>query len=423
MATHVFLISILGTLLASSMHAKSSEELCDAHPATKANEHILLQVKTGGQSRVLAWPDLAVKAYTNASAHNATAHAAPGFVEKEGAPMWGSRLSEGRSTVLNISHRDPGCRVNGAPADLATYHNLSFQNYMDHHGGLQGLFVYPPSKFAFCLIEKNACSTWIKTVMQPLLRKMDSSEPTPEWKMDYNVSHRSQEMFGVKGIEQIFHDPDATRAVFVREPLERFASAFMNKCLGSDIVNCPVYGRKFGDVVEWALQTDLTDAEINGHWRLQAYHCELHERIQGYNVIGLIEEDTFAHDMNCVLTRAGLDSFVELYHDVPVVNRGALNTASVLKKLFTPDAARRLIQHMHDDYDLFGLPTPAWVEDATGEWFDAEPVAGGSLLQMKVSNESSSNESSSLAGMEKQTDNLVDADNIVDLAYRMGYVS
>mmetsp|Transcript_14562 Transcript_14562/g.26927 ORF Transcript_14562/g.26927 Transcript_14562/m.26927 type:complete len:137 (-) Transcript_14562:77-487(-) len=136
-----------------------------------------------------------------------------------------------------------------------------------------------------------------------------------------------------------------------------------------------------------------------------------------------MEEDTFAHDMNCVLTRAGLDSFVELYHDVPVVNRGALNTASVLKKLFTPDAARRLIQHMHDDYDLFGLPTPAWVEDATGEWFDAEPVAGGSLLQMQVSNESSSNESSSLAGMEKQTDNLVDADNIVDLAYRMGYVS
>mmetsp|Transcript_100866 Transcript_100866/g.193317 ORF Transcript_100866/g.193317 Transcript_100866/m.193317 type:complete len:132 (-) Transcript_100866:29-424(-) len=131
-----------------------------------------------------------------------------------------------------------------------------------------------------------------------------------------------------------------------------------------------------------------------------------------------MEEDTFAHDMNCVLTRAGLDSFVQPYHDVPAVNRGTLNTTNILQKLFTPDAARRLVQHMQDDYDLFALPTPAWVANATGEWFDAEPVTEKSLLKMKVSNERSG-----LVGTEKQTDNLVHTDNVVDLAYRVGYVS
>ena len=31
-------------------------------------------------------------------------------------------------------------------------------------------------------------------------------------------------------IRLVFSDPNAVRAVFVRDPLERFASAFVNKC-------------------------------------------------------------------------------------------------------------------------------------------------------------------------------------------------
>ena len=34
--------------------------------------------------------------------------------------------------------------------------------------------------------------------------------------IQYNISHRSQETFGQEGIEGIFQDPTATRAVFLR---------------------------------------------------------------------------------------------------------------------------------------------------------------------------------------------------------------
>lgn len=391
--------------MASMMHAKCPEKHCDAHAVANAGEHILLQVKAGRESRSPVWSDLAAEPSANSSRHEVAG--------LDIAATKGSSIKNSRKAV-NVVHQAPACRVNGVPASLSPQHDVSFVNYTDHHSnwGLQGLFVYPPSKFAFCLIEKNACSTWIQTVMQPLMRKIDTSKPVQKMEIDYNISLRSQNMFGVKGIEEVFHDPDATRAVFVREPLERFASAFMNKCLGSDTVNCPTNAKTFRGIVEWALQTDLTDTSLNGHWLLQSHHCELHKRIQGYNVIGLIEEATFARDMTCVLTRAGLDGFVQSSRDVPTANRGELNTTKVLQKLFTPDAARQLIAHMHDDYDLFGLPTPAWVTGATGEWFEKAPVPREAFLEMKAAEERSN-----LAALVRETEDLV------DLAHDVGYVS
>ena len=80
--------------------------------------------------------------------------------------------------------------------------DMTFENYSDTLLS-QGLFVYPPNKFAFCFIEKNACSTWISTVLLPLLHGVEAPCKTeskfvdcfPE--IDWNVSAESRTMFWI----------------------------------------------------------------------------------------------------------------------------------------------------------------------------------------------------------------------------------
>lgn len=294
----------------------------------------------------------------------------------------------------------------------APQQNLTFTGYNDHVRGEQGLFVYPPRKFAICLIEKNACSTW-NHLLHPVLHDEEggsNSSPAGSPYPDLSVSKKSQEKFGEHGIESVFQDPTATRAVFLREPLERFASAFMNKCIkpeGQSI--CPIQTRVFRHAVEWALRTDMTD--VDGHWLPQAFHCELDKRIHGYNVIGLMQAHTLSHDAERLLARVGLERF-NIFQQ-RTANSTSINSTIVLQKLFTPAAAQKLIAHLHYDYDLFGFPrVPAWVAGATGEWYDKDPTAASSLqLDLTAS------------GPSGQAWDDGDVDDLVDLAFLTGYLS
>merc|ERR1719482_1341660 len=273
---------------------------------------------------------------------------------------------------------------------------MTFADY--HDIGMQGLFVYPPNKFAFCLIDKNACSTWISTVMQPLLHggkapcKTESKAEDCVSELDFGVSDESRERFGQRGIESIFQDSGATRAVFVRDPMERFASAFFNKCLNAQHLHavhryCLYHSSngsttRFRDIVETALASDMST--VNSHWMPQAYHCELKERINGYNVIGLMQKETFEEDMNCVLAKSGLQRFIKPNHTQlsPTLmnDRNRLSETMVLQKLFPADIALQLINHMRIDYDVFGFSrNPEWLQGATGEWYDLDPSPVPSL--------------------------------------------
>merc|ERR1719482_1279864 len=80
--------------------------------------------------------------------------------------------------------------------------------------------------------------------------------------------------------------------------------------------------------------------------------------------------------MKCLLAKAGLTSFIK---DSPSLHVNMVSSSSAdaiiaMKKLFTKDAAKKLIAKYSVDYDLFGFSKePAWVEEATGEWYDQEP--------------------------------------------------
>lgn len=281
----------------------------------------------------------------------------------------------------------------------APRHNASFDHYSDHKVGLQGLFVSPSLGFAMCTIEKNGCSRW-----DAVLAKMKRDDP--EWECS-GKDHRCEESiwragrqsYSSKGAAKVFGNPSATRAVFVREPLERFASAFLDKCHPGYNAQCVpkleltkrVKHVSFEAVVGWALQRNLSSRNLDGHWLLQARHCELHARVRDFTVVGLMQKDSFGVDSSCLLERAGLQRFNRGRDDKPLFAKaqklgsgwgapngfvahgtqwGTSEEEAVLQKLYTQEAARAMIHHMQEDYQTFGFPAePAWVAHASGEWF------------------------------------------------------
>lgn len=266
--------------------------------------------------------------------------------------------------------------------------------------GIQFLYVDPDLKFAFCPIEKDACSYFDQIMTRMLTRNTTFDIPMmmpADFVKIYSVGAISQARFGVDGIKQVFADPEATRAVFVRDPLHRFLSAFLNKCYNptpdeaqgqsgmESMQNCPMYkqGIVFKDAVEWALKSDMRD--VNAHWKLQAYHCLLHKYIQSYNVIGVVSHDLSA-DAKCLFEKAGLDGYNHEFvvdddgrakkrdDDFRSATKNGQTDDDLLKIFFPPDVARKLIQHFAIEYSTFHFDTnPAWLEEATGEYYDIQP--------------------------------------------------
>lgn len=289
--------------------------------------------------------------------------------------------------------------LNSSINQVSPNHPLPFASF-NHGSSYEGLFVDPIRHFAFCTIEKNACSEW-----SAILHKLWTNNPFED-RVSHGLPHLSATYWGASYMNMVFSNPAATRAVFVREPLARFASAFLDKCTTmscgnpfcfarKDLGNLPGTALTMRDVVTWMLSRD--PAVLDGHWRLQSEHCELKTRVHEYNMIGFMRKDTLSQDSRCVMEKANITRFNEKgpaespsafwqnesssgelvpHVDRPLDSNGLTDIAEeeVLKKLFTTDAARALISHFKQDYETFRFePEPAWVLAATGEWYEVVP--------------------------------------------------
>merc|ERR1712007_242564 len=179
----------------------------------------------------------------------------------------------------------------------------------------------------------------------------------------------------------VFSNRNATRAVFVRDPIARFASAFLMLCeSGLTHENCPLQTNfskalTMKAAVEWASETDLWSA--NTHWRPQSAMCELRSRIEEYNIIGLYSKEHFAEDSACVLETAGLSEYTA-YWETQIDSRNTFSSGTsaeetaLLQRLFTREGANSLFTSYKDDYATFKFPLPKWIEGATGELYEAD---------------------------------------------------
>lgn len=244
----------------------------------------------------------------------------------------------------------------------------------DHGSKYEGLYVNPEANFAFCTIEKNACSSWAA-----IISKLESNNVSNN-DVNWGITH---ETFTVAKANKVFQNLNSTRAVFVRDPLERFLSAFLDKCfsVGCKNIYCDRMRSEgktksgdqitFSQAVSWILDQDLS--ELDGHFRPQANHCELDQRIDEYNVIGLMESRNLASTASCLLERAGLER-------LNVINgkegsepfwqpKTGEQTVDYLMKFYTTESAKAVYDAFAIDYQTFDIPPPSWMDHATGELY------------------------------------------------------
>jgi len=255
------------------------------------------------------------------------------------------------------------------------------------------LFVHPESNFAFCSMPKVGCTEWTQ-----VLHKIFYNDIKYDGGPDYAVRTTSLAYSGFKGAENVFNDAQAIRAVIVRDPLERFVSAFLDKCLREDCGSRQCIFRKQRGAISLKTAVDgmlaMNPAGVaNTHWRIQSHQCGLGKYVNSYNIVVKFTKDTLASDSACILELAGLSRFDyanetrSFWHASSTrgPRQGGNNEREqeLLKRMFTKAAARRLMEHLREDYRTFNWTEPTWVAEATGELYETLPNCYGDIVTEK----------------------------------------
>lgn len=282
----------------------------------------------------------------------------------------------------------------------------NFSDFTDVPNGLvhanpdvmrSGLFANREEKFAVCLIPRVGSVTWGSVFLKMMLHDTDA-QGKYVWREVAALAKPNAEL-----ATAVFTDQSATRAVFVREPLERFASAFLEKCATEDpsVADCPMMDLLGEDekptmhkAVEWIQHADLASLDVN--WLPQSYFCELQKRVGEYTVVGLYSRNNYGDDASCVMTRANIEGYnfkspeyvgtelqkLPLWQQSDRVSalrvhslRPFNDTAehALMQKLFTEEGALSLMAVFHEDYTTFHFPErPTWLPAVTGDLYDVE---------------------------------------------------
>lgn len=242
--------------------------------------------------------------------------------------------------------------------------------------------------FAFCAIEKNACTQWNSVLRNMIHNKTDLGFNTP----DYHLGKQSQQRYGPNKIKQLFESPNSTLVVMIRDPLARFASAYLEKCFAWKCSNGFCLARpasqkgqpiSFRTALNWILSDHVNVSQIDGHWALQSTRCGIANGglEHYYSIVGKMTKTSLQHDGACIMEMAGIERFNVNEKGESFWKTGGLHyqehhqqlgdEETLLKKLYTPEAARQFMNKFRQDYDTFQLPEPPWVQEATGEWIDS----------------------------------------------------
>jgi len=275
--------------------------------------------------------------------------------------------------------------INGYTSLGNTQTPLDFPGPFQHGSSHQGLYVNENVSFAMCLMEKNACRAWSN-----ILGKINRDDPKAEFSDSMNgLPQRAYEETDRAVTKTIFSNQTAVRAIFIRDPLARFASAFLDKCFGhcNDAVCGARDGADGGKAISFAQAIDwvIKPGNANDHFTPQSSRCDIKKRLHEYNIVALMQKSTLADDAGCVMDVAGIGRFNHAngnetghfwrHHGEADGDKESTfhsttrddEEGKVLQRLFSKEKAEELMVFFKNDYELFNLPTPEWVKSATGE--------------------------------------------------------
>mmetsp|Transcript_6269 Transcript_6269/g.13893 ORF Transcript_6269/g.13893 Transcript_6269/m.13893 type:complete len:365 (+) Transcript_6269:1-1095(+) len=250
-------------------------------------------------------------------------------------------------------------------------------------------------RLIFCEHPKVACSEFKRLFMRlsgQAPREFPQLVEKPSAK-DLNWLHHPKtnrilrlNSFSAEEASQMMADKSWTKAVFVRDPLERLLSGYLDKCRmlpeeWRSKGNCPSNGYiSFPDFVK-AVFAKASDWDgllaMNAHWRPQSINCDLYKWLEYYQFQGnfshlgphskyLLQSlglyDKYGHGWQKYGygwsdTEDGFELFAEKPHDHKLRDAG-----NKVEEYFTKELADFALDFYRKDYELFSLPRPSWYE-------------------------------------------------------------
>jgi hypothetical protein len=195
-----------------------------------------------------------------------------------------------------------------------------------------------------CFIDKVATKQWRQ--VWTFVSKTTKQVHTKAWDQVYLEANSREKLFALMPpAEETF------RVVFLRDPLERFLSAFLDKCVG-------VNNRREGYC-----------------WPKRVYYNENDSDENDYTTRGLTPQQQFAQFVNVMplqwnihFAPMGLSETMRAlnftFHLGPRSSRKRTETSAVNKveEFYTPAILRKVLQYTAIDYMTLNLSIPEWAE-------------------------------------------------------------
>jgi len=159
------------------------------------------------------------------------------------------------------------------------------------------MLIVPDRKFAFCYIEKNACTQFNRMVNA--LNGMSSSDAIPFWKSNSEGRHFKE--YFKDGLSNISKANGWKLGIFLRDPAERFLSAWLSKCdaweyggidcLGPRVSDLPqdkkveMFEKMVLELLPQYMARVQALGEYNAHYDPQHIFCG-GKRIEEYDFVG-----------------------------------------------------------------------------------------------------------------------------------------
>lgn len=229
---------------------------------------------------------------------------------------------------------------------------------------------------------------------------------TKHWQIMYEEHHGCPKPNGTETLASTCYNkhprlPESERFVFLRDPLARFLSGFLDKCgpKRSDSAHCEPrsvmvqedtklvkdYQQDLRNLFE--IYVDIVPLKWNLHFFPQALYCGgLYNQIEDYDFVGIMGE-SFKSDVDHLVSQypqlqdaakrafpklvSTLNSDAPKEKGTPSLSDGVeTKAASLAESIYTPHSLRRVLEYSSIDYTMLNLPIPGWAEQMLREASD-----------------------------------------------------
>jgi hypothetical protein len=270
-------------------------------------------------------------------------------------------------------------------------------------------------RLQLCVYEKGGTKSWKKLQCDHNHDYYRNAESAQEKRPDFNQCFSKQPPYDEKLLLSGSGSSNTTsykseKAVFLRDPLDRFLSGFLDKCVSrgrkdtvdhcepisvfaestrhnknndkptrtddSTTPRSPIETMLWDKRRTFQAYVDTFPLSWNMHFYPQSFYCGgLYKTIDDYEFVGSMGED-FYRDLDAMQKRypglePGMESIFKLSQKLstkrwsnPNTNKGVeTGAAERVMDYYTPHTVRRVLEYYAMDYTTLGLPIPKWAEE------------------------------------------------------------